>query len=290
MKHNTPQNWKFKKLVRSLRAIVDSRFVSIDCIATGLLERLWHAAIVSAPAGDIGKLDDEVIAELAGWLGEPEALIEMLIHAGFLDRSDQHRLVVHDWEDHCPAFVKGNLAKHKKSFARSKQPNPTKPNPTKPDLTKPNLTGKQGANEPAKQGAKQPAKQNVFAVAWSQATSSTLPARYQTDAFRLAFGLWHERRKCEHRGLSASDIVTFAIQLRSRNLESDQEIAVLADAAAGGWKNLRFDQVKPSASESASGPTTFEAQKTKNTLGAVERFMTSTNEGSVPDEPKRILN
>ncbi len=124
--------------------------VSIETIAAGILERIWHLTIISAPAGDIGKLDNETIAEAAGWNLDADRLVAILVDVGWLDRCETNRLVIHDWHEHAPSFVKGNLSKWGKPFASSQPLKNTKPN-----LTKPNLTGKQRAKHIARQPAKQ---------------------------------------------------------------------------------------------------------------------------------------
>lgn len=147
MKHTCTQSVKFIGLVRALRPHMQSAPVDVETIAVGILERLWHATITSAPRGDIGKIDDELIAELVGWYGDAVVLIEILTRTGWLDQCDVHRLIVHDWPDHAPRFVHGIVAR-KGGFARDysselqsativadyspQQPNITKHNNTPP--------------------------------------------------------------------------------------------------------------------------------------------------------------
>jgi hypothetical protein len=109
--HTTTQNAKFRLLARRLRAAIGTSPVSVETITVGLLERLWHLAATSAPRGDIGRHDDELIAEMVGWDGSAEILIAALVDSRWLDRHPEHRLVVHDWHDHAPNFIKGNVLK-----------------------------------------------------------------------------------------------------------------------------------------------------------------------------------
>lgn len=83
--------------------------------AIGHLELLWHFCAQHSPAGDIGKWSDPAIAEAAGWPEtEPVAkFIEGLVSTGWLDRHSQHRLIIHDWRDHAPAWVSAKLHKLK---------------------------------------------------------------------------------------------------------------------------------------------------------------------------------
>lgn len=83
--------------------------VAVETIAVGLLERIWHVTMASAPRGDIGRLDDETIAEMVGWYGDAADLIELLTDTGWLDISDEFRLIVHDWHEHAPGFLRKNI-------------------------------------------------------------------------------------------------------------------------------------------------------------------------------------
>lgn len=157
MKHSTPDKAKFKKLQRRLGLSLKE--------AVGTLELLWRATIVNAMDGAIGRLDNETIAIECDFDGDPDLLIKTLVDCGWLDRCDTHRLVVHDWREHAPTFVKGNLERYNKQFAIatclvdcSEQPtddeseaaiatcpedastksNLTIPNQTKPNQAKPN--------------------------------------------------------------------------------------------------------------------------------------------------------
>lgn len=152
MIHHAPSHPKFKRLVRRLRPLLDGTAVAPETVAVGILERLWHATIVGAYKGDIGRLDDEDIAEAIGWAGEPSEIIDLLVECGWLDRHDEYRLVVHDWHQHAPRFVRANAARHGGFAGASlEEPSPGEtlsgtspgeppPNPTQPDQTEPDLT------------------------------------------------------------------------------------------------------------------------------------------------------
>ena len=74
--------------------------------AAGSLELLWLFVMEQSPSGDVGKWsDDDIESELA-WEGESGVLIGALVDAGWLDRCEKHRLVIHDWADHLPEFIK----------------------------------------------------------------------------------------------------------------------------------------------------------------------------------------
>ena len=148
MKHQTPASMKFKKFARRLGVR--------DYAAAGLLEMLWVATQKNAPRGDIGRFDNESIAIELDWEGDADQLVQTMVECGWLDESEQHRLVVHDWHVHAPRYIHGIVAKQG-GFASvadyspplqsattvrdctEQQPNLTQPNLTQPNLTQPNL-------------------------------------------------------------------------------------------------------------------------------------------------------
>lgn len=167
MIHSATQSSKFIKFVRKLRPHFQGLPIRAETIAVGILEKLWHTTIVNAQRGDIGKLDDDSIAEAIGWDGESAEIVSILVECGWLDVCETHRLVVHDWAEHAPRHVKQNIGK-KGGFvvrddkkgetdnaivirddgksppsviddAGSEEISPT-PNLTKPNVTKPNQT------------------------------------------------------------------------------------------------------------------------------------------------------
>lgn len=131
MKHGTPDTMKFRKLQTKLG---ESRRGTV-----GLLELLWIEVQKNCPDGGIGRFPDDEIAIMCDWAGEPERLVTALVDSGWLDPNPVHRLVVHDWDLHAPNYIKGNLAKHGKSFANSS--------------SLPSTLPKQPTEEPAKQPA-----------------------------------------------------------------------------------------------------------------------------------------
>jgi len=113
MKANTPELMKFKRLQRRLG---ESRRGTI-----GLLESLWIEVSRNCPEGNVGRFSDEEIAIMVDWDGEPSVLVEALVECGWLDECATNRLVVHDWSDHCPTYVRGGLAKKGKVIAKAVQ-------------------------------------------------------------------------------------------------------------------------------------------------------------------------
>jgi hypothetical protein len=79
--------------------------------AIGHLELLWHFCAQHSPAGDIGKWTDAAIADAAGWPDDPVKFTDALVKTGWLERHSDHRLTVHDWREHAPAWVSAKLKK-----------------------------------------------------------------------------------------------------------------------------------------------------------------------------------
>jgi hypothetical protein len=116
MKHKTIDLMKFKRLQRRL---------GLPLYATvGLLETLWIVTQTNAMQGDIGRLSDDDIAIMLDWSGDATELVEAFVEAGFVDRDgDEYepgkswRLLIHDWHEECPNWVKGNLRSRNMGFA-----------------------------------------------------------------------------------------------------------------------------------------------------------------------------
>lgn len=109
MKPKTSELLKFKRLSRRLGESVRG--------TVGLLELLWIGTAKNCPEGDIGRFTNEEIAIMCDWDGDPDAMVGALTETGWLDACATHRLVVHDWREHAPDYIKGNLAKHGRQFA-----------------------------------------------------------------------------------------------------------------------------------------------------------------------------
>lgn len=142
MKANTPELMKFKRLQRRL-GISTAQLI-------GHLELLWMATAKNAPEGDIGRFSNEDIAIACYWENDPDSFVNALVECGWLDPSEEWRLLVHDWAQHAPTWVGGNLKRHGRDF-RAPQSQPTK--------------------EPTKQPAKE------AAIATSSEQPTTLPSQ-----------------------------------------------------------------------------------------------------------------
>ena len=114
MKQGTIDTIKFMALKSLLNL---SRYQVI-----GILEGLWYLTSLQAQNGAIGKFSNLEIAGWLEWSGDPDELVDSLIKCRFLDTCSNYRLVIHDWKDHCPTYIKGNMIRHGHSFAVPKQP------------------------------------------------------------------------------------------------------------------------------------------------------------------------
>lgn len=106
MKRGTPDHWKMKDLARRLN--IPPMYAI--AWANGCMERLWHYAARYCLQGDIGRVPDAEIAEVCGWpVKAAGRLVDALVEARWLDRSSAHRLLIHDWHEHCDESVKKTL-------------------------------------------------------------------------------------------------------------------------------------------------------------------------------------
>lgn len=118
MKRGAPEHPKTRRLARRLGIGVAQ--------ALGHLELLTHWTAKYAPAGDIGRHEDLDIEEGLIWEGEAGALVAALTEERWLDRSETHRLIVHDWPEHADDAVHAALARAGKFFADGSEPKMTR--------------------------------------------------------------------------------------------------------------------------------------------------------------------
>jgi hypothetical protein len=120
VKRGTPEHPKTKALARRLGVPWP--------MAVGTLELLWHFTARYAPAGDIGRFPDEAIAAAVGWPENRDRaeLVRALCDCGWLDPHPEHRLMIHDWPDHCEDAVHVFLARRGLTFACGKPPKTSK--------------------------------------------------------------------------------------------------------------------------------------------------------------------
>lgn len=82
--------------------------------AVGHLHMFWWWAMDFAADGDITKFEPEDIADAMEYDGDPQALIDALTDAGFIDQTEAGR-VIHDWYDYA-----GKLIERRKNDAQRK--------------------------------------------------------------------------------------------------------------------------------------------------------------------------
>lgn len=114
MKREAVNHTKMKRLCRRLDLPVWQ--------AVGLLESIWKLTESETPRGDIGRLSNEDIALAIDYRGNEDEMIEALVASEWLERDEEHRLIVHDWPDHCPDMVHIRLARTKQHFVRTVAP------------------------------------------------------------------------------------------------------------------------------------------------------------------------
>lgn len=143
MKHDCNNLLKFKKL--------QARLGMREWQVKGILQSIWHFTAINAIRGDIGRHSNEDIAlgidydvELA------DELIAELLATGWLDEDSTHRLVVHDWGDHVPDYIRKRVERAKETFIKpdgrqrqttadnGRQCPPTEQNRTEQKPSKPN--------------------------------------------------------------------------------------------------------------------------------------------------------
>ena len=188
MKQGTTEKVKFKKLKRRLR------LPEWQCI--GLLEAVWRCVATNAPAGDIGRLSNEDIAAAIEYEDDPDELIEHLVECGWLDVDSEHRLIVHDWSEHVPNFIKGGFAKSGRKFAdvEAKERPKEAPRVVSKDVAKvpPKVPPKEQANgvelPPTKSSQVKPSPAKP-----SQANSVQTPSTSVDDAFGGFWSVVHRK-------------------------------------------------------------------------------------------------
>lgn len=114
MKSGTENLLKFKHLMRDLNL---PEYATI-----GLLQTLWTKAHINCPRGNIGKFSNEDIAVILDWRGDADEMVTALVNRGWLDEHPEHRLIIHDWAEHCENTTHSKLARALEFFADGSSP------------------------------------------------------------------------------------------------------------------------------------------------------------------------
>jgi hypothetical protein len=91
---NHPKTMKAARLARCSR-----KEVLID------LHYLWWWSLDYAESGDLTRFAHDELEAVMEWEGEPGLLVAALIDAGFLEVTEDHRLLIHDWAEHAGKLI-----------------------------------------------------------------------------------------------------------------------------------------------------------------------------------------
>lgn len=114
VKHGTENKLKFRVFKKLMRMPLWQ--------VKGVLQSIWDFTAENAMDGAIGRFTDAQIALGIEYDGDADKLIKALVESGWLDRSRSHRLVIHDWSDHCEDWVRKRLKRSGAEFARGDAP------------------------------------------------------------------------------------------------------------------------------------------------------------------------
>ena len=190
--------------------------------AIGLLQLLWDFTADYALAGDVGKHADGAIARACQWDGEPGLFIVALIESGWVDEDESHRLVIHDWAQHCENWVRAKAQKagielmgrlktasydpdlrgdlKSGSFPRDQ----SYPNQTNLNLSQPNLESSPEATEPdaGEEPETSPKKPGRSRRESAELTDVAIPASLDSPEFRASLAEWWEFRRAAKKPIS----------------------------------------------------------------------------------------
>ena len=220
MKRDALNHSKMKRLCRKLDIPVYQ--------GVGILESLWHITATEAWRGDIGKLSNEDIAIAIDYRGDEDQLIAALVSSGWLDESKEHRLVVHDWQDHAAEWLQKRAKRSEMSgqigFLSDNDGNvpPGDDNGSLPSLAKPSQAKPEPGPDPAKPDPPSSASQTPRAETREREIVESIfgfycekfqknPKRYQlTDERRKKAGLRFRERLKANGGNEAAVEVEFS--------------------------------------------------------------------------------
>jgi len=134
--------------------------------ALGIVIQMWDVAAERSPGGDIGALSNAFIANCCDMGDRADDLISAMVQVGLLDACSKHRLVVHDWKQHCPNWVRAACKLKGIEFvAASSQRQETQPTapPAKPPASeRPEPRPQPPPEQPAKQMPPKPTRASVM--------------------------------------------------------------------------------------------------------------------------------
>ena len=93
----------------------------------GHLVCLWLWSLDNAPDGEI-QASPRIIAKVAGWRGDHDAFVEALETAGFVERVDDIKYIIHNWDDYAGKLVERRKANAERMrAARANRPSIEEP-------------------------------------------------------------------------------------------------------------------------------------------------------------------
>lgn len=110
-------------------------------LAAGVVTSLWAFVARSREDGRLAAMDAASLAIAIDWQGDPDLLMDALIEAGFIDRTDLG-YAVHDWERHQP------LLKKRQSMSNSRSQHHSGPHGTTVDHSEPHGTSVHHCGKP----------------------------------------------------------------------------------------------------------------------------------------------
>ncbi len=277
MIHSASNHPKFKKLKRRLKL---PHFAIV-----GILESIWMIGQTHHHDGGIGRMTDEDISAEIEYDGDPENLIAELLACGWLDRCEINRLVIHDWLDHCPKFVKGILARKTQASRSKVRPlrcDPKGATPKVPpqgcdpsNLIQSNLT------PPALPPVEPPQRGGGVTQKISyDPKNAEMPTELDCPEFRQAWADWFEYRR--ERKLSVYKQKTIELKLRElAELGQAGAIAAIKHSISNAYQGI-FEP-KPTATTHTNGKTLSpEAQKTRDLFEATKKMILLKPSNDIP--------
>jgi hypothetical protein len=205
--------------------------------AMGALALLWRFTALYSPSGDIGRHDDFTIAKACDENGDPASFIRALLDSGWLDESEEYRLLIHDWEDHCPPWVAARLKKIGLNFFAPKKLRPcpkASAVPKNGHISEPSIdlsiegSAKRGLREDKKSKEK---KREVVEI----------PAALDSPEFRAAWADWYQHRLDIKKPLTLTSTRQQIKDLESWGIK--RAIAAIRHTISKGWQGLRESDV-----------------------------------------------
>ena len=216
----------------------------------GYLTLLWDFTAEYAPQGNIGKFSDGTIAKACEWEEDPQYFVQALVEAKWLDLDTDHRLLIHDWPDHCERWVKAKLEKYalrfleptaeatvERSVEATVEPSPPR-DQTKPILTKPNPD--QTSTEPTDVG-KVVAMTRKNKVPHPQVVVE-IPSSLDSPEFRAEWEAWLQHRRETKKPLTPSAVVRQLKQLAEWGVE--RSCAAIDLSIKRNWNGIYEDDTQ----------------------------------------------